>query len=263
MRTPHSHSQYWAALGALAKIYRDQITSVMPHEGEKGRIIEEIIKDAVTKVLPRKFSIGTGVLIANDGRTSNQTDVVIYDHFTNAPLLSEFSAHIFPIEIVYATIEVKAQIDQTQLVDSLQKIATIRQMADQKRYVVQELVDRPDGNKVFEAKHVVSRTPPRNYIAAFGSDRLRQDPSDLTAAIAEACVAAKSHLHGLCLLDRDEFFVQRPYTDPAEITHHSENGFFSFLLSVLRHQQNFHMMPIDIDAYLEDGASPSVLSDLD
>ena len=35
----------------------------MPHYGERGRIAEEIIKSVLEKTLPKRFSIGTSVIL--------------------------------------------------------------------------------------------------------------------------------------------------------------------------------------------------------
>lgn len=98
------------------------MAQLMPHYGERGRIAEEIIKNVLTRILPKRFSIGTGVIFSADGQVSAQTDIVIYDNFHNSPLLSEFGTCLFPVEIVYATIEVKSVLNKKELRTSMDAI---------------------------------------------------------------------------------------------------------------------------------------------
>ena len=90
------HISYMAALQHLADQSQRELAQLMPHYGERGRIAEEIIKNVLTRTLPKRFSIGTGVIFSADGQVSSQTDIVIYDNFHNSPLLSEFGSCVFP-----------------------------------------------------------------------------------------------------------------------------------------------------------------------
>src|SRR5436309_3657531 len=84
--TAPPHASYISALQLIAD-QSLQIARLMPHYGERGRIAEEIIKSVLLRTLPKRFSIGTGVIISAKGEASPQTDIVIYDNFHNSPLL--------------------------------------------------------------------------------------------------------------------------------------------------------------------------------
>src|SRR5262245_56469033 len=88
-----THLTYMAALQAIIDQYRP-VLKLVPHHGGRGRIAEEVIKSVFSRTLPKRFSIGTGIIISAHGEVSRQTDIVIYDNFFNAPLLSEFSSGI-------------------------------------------------------------------------------------------------------------------------------------------------------------------------
>jgi len=99
------HFSYLKALQRLADESQRELAALMPHSGERGRIAEEIIRNVLLRILPKRFSIGTGVIISSKGDVSQQTDIVIFDNFFNSPLLSEFGSCVYPVEAVYATIE--------------------------------------------------------------------------------------------------------------------------------------------------------------
>jgi hypothetical protein len=138
----------------IADQSRQQLDALMPHRGELGRITEEIIRGVLHRTLPKRFSIGTGVIINSNGDVSAQTDIVIYDHFFNSPLLSEYGACVFPVECVYATIEVKSVLSLSNLKKSIADIMLLRRVGSSKQYIK-------------DRSPVVGKTPPRSYIVGF------------------------------------------------------------------------------------------------
>ena len=67
---------------------------------------------------------------------SRQVDTVIYDEIHNSPLHRELAAYVFPIEMIYGTVEVKGLLTPNDLVPALQSIAGIRHLATEKSYIV-------------------------------------------------------------------------------------------------------------------------------
>lgn len=133
MENRSQHLTYMNALQMMADHSRQQIAALMPHAGERGRICEEIIRSVLIKTLPKRFSIGSGFLISSEGLSSRQTDIVIFDNFHNSPLLSEFGSCLFPVEIVYATIEVKSVLNRAEPLDSIEAIQRIRDVGSRKQ----------------------------------------------------------------------------------------------------------------------------------
>jgi wobble nucleotide-excising tRNase len=64
------HMTYMAALQHLADQSQRELARLMPHYGERGRIAEEIIKNVLARTLPKRFSIGTGVIFSADGQVA-------------------------------------------------------------------------------------------------------------------------------------------------------------------------------------------------
>ena len=128
MQKPSRHTSYFSALQLIADQSQRLIASLMPHHGERGRIAEEIIKGVLLRTLPKRFSVGTGVIVSAAGDVSAQTDIIIYDNIHNSPLLSEFGPGVYPVEIVYATVEVKSVLTKAELrksIDAIQRIRTV------------------------------------------------------------------------------------------------------------------------------------------
>ncbi len=134
--TKRHHFTYLSTLKLIAEQSRRELNLLMPHRGELGRITEEIIKGVLERTLPKRFSIGTGVIINSNGEVSAQTDIVIYDNFFNSPLLTDYGARVFPVECVYATIEVKSVLNLRDLKKSISDIMLLRKIGSSKKYIV-------------------------------------------------------------------------------------------------------------------------------
>lgn len=83
----------------------------IPHPGEKGGLRERRVTEFLLKYLPRRYALGTGHIIDRHGKISNQTDIVIYDALNGLSLPCDKDYSLFPCECVYATIEVKTELN--------------------------------------------------------------------------------------------------------------------------------------------------------
>src|SRR6186997_481007 len=79
---------YFETLAEVFKLESRVLTAVLPHRGERGANDEERCRTFLTRVLPRKYSVGTGFIVSSlEGtKPSRQQDVVIFDGFLNSPL---------------------------------------------------------------------------------------------------------------------------------------------------------------------------------
>lgn len=243
------HVSYMEALQLMAEQSGRDIANLMPHLGERGRIAEEIIKGVLSKTLPKRFSIGTGVIISADGKISRQTDIVIYDHFFNSPLLGEFSSCVFPVESVFATLEVKTVLTKKELVTSLEGIRQIRRVGKSRHYVVSAASIENNIAKLSQFK-AVATVPPRSYIVAFSARGLGQTYDEFCDKLKSCLDETNMHVHGVCILKQNWFAGRRPFLNPAELFGRSGNALFDLYATILKHQQNFSVHPMDLDSYL-------------
>jgi len=238
-----------SALQDIANQSRREIARMMPHYGEQGRMAEEIIKGVLTRTLPKRFSIGTGVVISAHGEVSRQTDIVIYDNFFNSPLLSEFGACLFPAEIVFATIEVKSTLRKKDLDKSIDDIMQMRRVGSQKKYIMPATV-MEEGKPHSVMVRVTEKTPPRNYVVAFSQQGLGPKYSDFCSRLKDCLNEKNAHVHGVCVLDENWFAGRVAFKNPAELYGGEGNGLLRFYSHILKGQQNFAVHAMDLYAYL-------------
>jgi hypothetical protein len=245
------HISYMAALQQLADHSRRELARLMPHYGERGRIAEEIIKGVLTRTLPKRFSIGTGVIFSADGQVSPQTDIVIYDNFYNSPLLSEFGSCVFPVETVYATVEVKSVLTKRELRNSINAIKHLRSVGKKRHYVIPALQIEDGKGTIVSVKRVLT-VPPRNYIVAFSQRGLGPKYEDFCTNLRKCLDEDNSHVHGVCVLDRNWFAGRIAFKSPAKLFGREGHGLLDLYVHILKGQQNFGIHAMDLDAYLTD-----------
>jgi hypothetical protein len=251
MKKTAQHLTYMKALQLIADQSRQQMAALMPHMGERGRIAEEIIKSILTRTLPKRFSVGSGVIVSATGDCSPQIDIVIYDNFHNAPLLSEFGACVYPVEIVYATIEVKSVLTKKEFRKCLSDIRKIRTLGSRRHYIAPEITRR-DRNLVITNTRRVLTVPPRNYVIAFSQTGFGKTYAAFKRNLTKSLEEPETFIHGVCVL-RDDWFAGRVAYEPASKLYGSEkDGLLNFYVSLLKGQQNYNVFPIDLDAYLTD-----------
>jgi hypothetical protein len=91
------------------------------HHLSAGENREGIVAQFLECHLPQRFGVSSGLVISHDGMFSNQADLVIVDHLNNAPLHGTSKNKLWPVEAVYALIEVKTSLTPTELADAVAK----------------------------------------------------------------------------------------------------------------------------------------------
>lgn len=103
---PNVVEQYWTGVLDRLRAEVDVLGTLIDHAGERGRENEIALSRILERFLPSRYGLGTGLLVDAEGGYSRQADLVIYDKDQPA-LLGQTTPLLFPVETVYACIEVK------------------------------------------------------------------------------------------------------------------------------------------------------------
>lgn len=174
---PTGLTAYFQAINDIFALQTKVLTGALPHYGERGRNDEQRVAKLLEQVLPRRYSLGTGFIISShsDLPASPQMDIVIHDQIYNSPLFRELAANVFPIESIYATVEVKADLSLDKLREAAAALALIRQMAKRGKYyahhalaedAVRSSNAQPQGIEIQMRSHLA----PRAYIVGYDAD---------------------------------------------------------------------------------------------
>jgi hypothetical protein len=148
----HYFASVYHKLEADALLFNRQL----PHAGLMGAENENALADLLREFLPVKYGVEVNALVIDRcGKVSRQADIVIYDA-ENQP---KFFRKVYPVEIVYAVIEVKTSMGSTEAKASLDNLAS-----------VSELEFRPALTPDWETrtrKEEIQHDPPALYVFAF------------------------------------------------------------------------------------------------
>jgi len=117
--------------GISKKLYNDfEISAEIKHNGNIGDYRES----ALTKFLeegrlPKRYGVGSGEIVGHISNVSKQSDLIIFDQLNNIPLLYDSKIQVYPIDCVYGIVEVKSQLSKQKLIEGLDNIKSVKQLA--------------------------------------------------------------------------------------------------------------------------------------
>lgn len=247
---------YFSTLQRIFQLQAEVLTATLPQNAERGRNDEERFREFLVRTLPQRFSVGTGFVVCSEKSmsASSQTDIVIYDEILNSPLHRELAAFVYPIETVYATVEVKGLLQKKDLPKILSDIRKIRDLADHKWYVRYLAVpkDQKDPRKKILAVQEFKRIKPkpRAYLVAFGQ-RGWSSLDQLVDSFREALVKTPSHLHGVAILNANWFFNQEAWApSPTAAEKAGDNALLRLVRAMLHDISSMPMYSMSVDRYL-------------
>ena len=103
-------------------------TDFVTHKPSAGSNREAIVADFLREYLPHAFGIGTGLIVAKNGKFSDQADLVLVDQLSNAPLYGSSPESIWLVESVFALFEVKTQLTPTTINDAVEKCVKFKSL---------------------------------------------------------------------------------------------------------------------------------------
>ncbi|MBM3356892.1 MAG: hypothetical protein FJY54_04095 [Betaproteobacteria bacterium] len=187
-------------------------------------------------------------------------DVVIYDEFDNAPLHRELASNVYPVEMVYATVEVKRLLEKKNLAKILSDIQKIRVLAAERWYAAYAAVPRDateSGQSITgQIQFQLPRPLPRSYLVA-----IRQkgwaDIGAFTSDLADALEANPTHIHGAVILESDWYVTLKPCSTPRTgLKAKIENSLLRFVNDLLPAIASMPMYQMSFDRYLN-AATPN------
>lgn len=149
---------YFMGLTKQIQAELEYMNDIIEHMGEKGRANERIIRDMLIKFLPKKYHIGSGIIIDREGNSSKQCDIIIYDKEYHPDFFGQRSTVLYPVDAVYASIEVKTKLDQKEIKNAIENIISVKSL---------NLI--PEHISISGSKSV-GPTPPLGIIFAYDTD---------------------------------------------------------------------------------------------
>ena len=102
------------------------------HNFDSGAGVEDIVREEVASLLPLRYSVDAGVVSDRHGNTAGDCDLVVRNH-TWSPIIKPGATtrsrrFHFPIEGIYAALEIKQALGFGQLDEAMEKLVTISRL---------------------------------------------------------------------------------------------------------------------------------------
>ena len=102
---------------------------LIPHDQEFGTAREEIVREFLSRHLPRRFDVSTGFVFDSKGDVSKQMDVVIYDCNDSPRFETVGGKYFFPCEAVVGVGQVKSQINsKNEFLGALENLSSAKRL---------------------------------------------------------------------------------------------------------------------------------------
>ena len=98
------------------------------HRGSKGTVRENIVNQVIRPFLPACYGMSGGEAFDNEGNTSRQLDLVVYDAVFSyvIPYIDGFMQ--FPCESIYGNIEIKSYLNSEEFENAIKNIASMKSL---------------------------------------------------------------------------------------------------------------------------------------
>jgi len=126
--------EYWR--GVLQRLEAEVavFAKLVTHQGERGRENEAALARVLEAFVPRRYGIGSGLLIDTEGRYSRQTDLVVFEQSDEPAILAQTTQLLFPVENALAAIEVKTTLRNDDIEDCHTKQLSVRQLVPRREH---------------------------------------------------------------------------------------------------------------------------------
>ena len=115
----------------------EEISKGLRHSGLKGDSRECALRSFLKGYLVHRFGITKGEIVSIDGQTSKQQDIIIYDSHMCPVLYNAEDIQVIPVEGAYVVIEVKSQLNDSELEKSMLNVKSVKEM-EKKAFIKQE-----------------------------------------------------------------------------------------------------------------------------
>jgi hypothetical protein len=102
--------------------------SALDHPVSKGDATEGNWRDLLERHLPHRYHVAKAFIMDSSGAMSDQIDIVVYDRLYTPILYNLEDQRIIPAEGVYAVLEVKQDLDKSNVEYAGKKAASVRKL---------------------------------------------------------------------------------------------------------------------------------------
>ena len=100
----------------------------LPHATTRGELREDLLVEFLGELIPSHLHIKKGLICNSEGKTTSQTDFIIYDPEILPNITLSGHIGVVPIESVYLQAEIKSTIDTKTLTQVSKQVEALHQL---------------------------------------------------------------------------------------------------------------------------------------
>lgn len=179
--------EYWAGVVQRLQAEVDVFARLIRHYPTQGQENEAALARLLRAFVPRRFGVGTGMVIDRHDHYSRQTDIVLFEQTDEPAILAQTTQLLHPIEGVRACIEVKTRLRADGADDCRLKKKAL--------YELETATPNPDGSRLplFIVLAYDSQLPPAAVHKKFAAAP-PQDRPDLYCILEPGIIGGRKHL---------------------------------------------------------------------
>jgi hypothetical protein len=117
--------EYWDGVLKRMQAEVDVFSRLVRHQGERGRENELAFVRLLAGLIPRRYGLGSGMVIDAADAFSKQMDIIVFDQSDEPTVMAQTTQLLFPVEQVRAAVEVKTTLNAEEIRDCGQKRASL------------------------------------------------------------------------------------------------------------------------------------------
>lgn len=102
--------EYWAGVVQRLQAEVDVFARLVRHNATQGQENEAALARLLRAFIPRRYGVGSGMIIDRHDRYSRQTDLVLFEQSDEPAVLAQTTQLLHPVESTRACIEVKTRL---------------------------------------------------------------------------------------------------------------------------------------------------------
>jgi hypothetical protein len=158
-------AQYFRGITGRLRAEIEFISTLFVDPSIIGDGSRQLLRDLVARFIPARYGVGSGVVIDRQGNQSRVCDIVIFDKTYYPSILALEAAHLFPVDFVYATIDIRPRLSSDEVKESLAAVASVRRLE-----IVSEEFMLPEARDGGISVRAYRPTPPVSCVFAFESN---------------------------------------------------------------------------------------------
>ncbi len=122
-------NRYYDTIAEEIKSKLGRLNAFTKHGPSIGSYHEQIIKHAISEILPKRFSVKSGIIVDDDNRVSNQQDIIIVDeNLANTYLFKDGDFAVVHYSSVIFTVEVKTTLNEKNFLDAMNNCNSVAKL---------------------------------------------------------------------------------------------------------------------------------------